>query len=211
MSRLVRGRIGVLESVALKSSSGRKGMVMITRFGFLYIILMSISLCLLASVSWAQTLFTPNFPAYPAQNGDGWWSPDRPGWTAPNRNFQITITDRTFVPNTKSLPEVSDIANYRSISPAVNPFTYQSNVEVKFDAEGIDRSSVAKPELLLPESFFSVLQSEYTSWESRLEDSESPTNVNGHLFYPLVQINSGDWHLPINLYIAPLRGSDGGW
>lgn len=61
---------------------------------------------------------------------------------------------------------------------------------------------------LNPESILSVVEAKYMRWESSLADSRSLTNVNGALVYPLVQINSGDWHLPITLNTAPAPGGE---
>ena len=64
---------------------------------------------------------------------------------------------------------------------------------------------------LNPESILSVVETKYMRWESSLADSRSLTNVNGALVYPLVQINSGDLHLPITLNTAPIPGGETRW
>jgi len=69
-------------------------------------------------------------------------------------------------------------------------------------------SLLEDPVSLSPTSFLSLLQIKYANWETGLSDSRSLTDVNGVSVYPIVQINYGRWHLPIPLYISPLRGSD---
>jgi hypothetical protein len=73
---------------------------------------------------------------------------------------------------------------------------------------------VAAPRLLVapvslsPRSILSLLQTKYENWETSLADSRSLTHVNGVSVYPLYEISYAGRHLPVTLYIPPLRGSD---
>ena len=59
-----------------------------------------------------------------------------------------------------------------------------------------------------PGSFLYSLQISYMQWESRLADTLSPINQRGMLVYPFLEISAAGDHLPISMYIPPLRGSD---
>ncbi len=56
-------------------------------------------------------------------------------------------------------------------------------------------------------SYLSLLEVTYQVWEANLAETRTPTDVNGVLVYPLVQIDYPTGHFPIALSIAPLRGS----
>jgi hypothetical protein len=60
----------------------------------------------------------------------------------------------------------------------------------------------------LPGSFLYSLQISYMQWESRLADTVSPISRRGMLVYPFLEISVAGGHLPISMYIPPLRGSD---
>jgi hypothetical protein len=59
-----------------------------------------------------------------------------------------------------------------------------------------------------PGSILYPLQKRYVQWESRLADTVSPTSQRGMLVYPFLEISVAGSHLPISMYIPPLRGSD---
>ena len=61
------------------------------------------------------------------------------------------------------------------------------------------------------QSVLSEVEAKYQSWESSLADSRSLTNVNSEAVYPLAQIDSGNWHLPITLGTAPIPGAETRW
>jgi hypothetical protein len=61
------------------------------------------------------------------------------------------------------------------------------------------------------EPVLSEVEAKYQRWESSLADSRSLTNVNGESVYPLAQIDSGNWHLPITLGTAPIPGAETRW
>jgi hypothetical protein len=61
------------------------------------------------------------------------------------------------------------------------------------------------------ESILSEVEAKYQRWESSLADSRFLTNVNGVSVYPLAQIDSGNWHLPITLGTAPTPGAETRW
>jgi hypothetical protein len=76
------------------------------------------------------------------------------------------------------------------------------------------RARVAQPSLLADRvsapfgSSVSPSQTNYTMWESELANSRSRVTVDGVSVYPLLQISYAGWHLPVTLYMQPLRGSD---
>jgi hypothetical protein len=61
---------------------------------------------------------------------------------------------------------------------------------------------------VLPGSFLCPLQVSYMHWESRLADTVSPVSQRGMLVYPFLEISVSGGHMPISMYIPPLRGSD---
>jgi len=61
------------------------------------------------------------------------------------------------------------------------------------------------------EPVLSEVEAKYQGWESSLADSRSLTNVNGVSVYPLAQIDSGTWQLPITLGAAPNPGAEARW
>jgi hypothetical protein len=61
------------------------------------------------------------------------------------------------------------------------------------------------------EPVFSEVEAKYQRWESSLADSRSLTNVNSASIYPLAQIDSGNWHLPITLGTSPIPGAETRW
>jgi hypothetical protein len=75
------------------------------------------------------------------------------------------------------------------------------------DASSREFSVLAEAQLLRSGPFFSLLNAKYLAWEIALSDSRSLTDVNGMLVYPLVEIDYAHRHLPIAMYISPLRGN----
>jgi hypothetical protein len=59
-----------------------------------------------------------------------------------------------------------------------------------------------------PGSFLYSMQISYMQWESRLADTVSPISRRGMLVYPFLEISVTGGHLPISMYIPPLRGSE---
>jgi hypothetical protein len=77
-------------------------------------------------------------------------------------------------------------------------------LDAKYSPPASNRPLDAEPVL-------SEVEARYQRWESSLADSRSPTNVNSESVYPLAQIDSGDWHLPITLGTAPIPGAETRW
>jgi hypothetical protein len=61
------------------------------------------------------------------------------------------------------------------------------------------------------EPVLSEVEAKYQTWESSLADSRSLTNVNGVSVYPLAQVDSGNWDLPITLGTAPIPDAETRW
>jgi hypothetical protein len=57
----------------------------------------------------------------------------------------------------------------------------------------------------------SDVEAKYQRWESSLADSRTRADVNGASVYPLAQIDSGNWHLPITLGTAPTPDAETRW
>ena len=72
-------------------------------------------------------------------------------------------------------------------------------------------SPPASNHALNAEPVLSEVEAKYQRWESSLADSRSLTNVNGESVYPLAQIDSGNWHLPITLGTAPISDAETRW
>jgi len=179
----------------------------VTAYRTLWIVLMSVAVCLWSIAANAQQLSASDFASAPKEVGSSWWSPGRMESKALIPQH-IGLIDQTALSTSKLLPPTSVGGSGVWISTAEIPVTAQSSSQFRFETRQANPSSMVEGESLFPESFLSVLQSGYTAWESRLEDSGPRTNVNGLLVYPLLQINCAGWHLPISLYIPPLRYSD---
>jgi hypothetical protein len=164
--------------------------------------------CLPVSTVHAQQLSSSDFSTTSREIGNGWWSPERTASTEVIPHLQVSMVDQTRLSTSKLLPPTSETGNYRSISQADSWIGNQPTFQLRREMQLENPGSMAEGELLYPESVLSVLQSKYASWESNLEDSGPRTNVNGLVVYSLLQINYAGWHLPISMYIPPLRGSN---
>jgi hypothetical protein len=195
-------RAAIIDSRNIGSS-----MVSSTRFCILWAILMCTVVCLPAIKAHAQQLSAGDFSAS-RDIGNTWWSPRQiePGGVM--QRIRISIGDQIRLSNTKLSLPISEAAIYRSISQPDNPIGNKSISNSRSETQRVPAGSVMEGKMLFPESLLSVLQSRYVSWESALEDSEPRTNVNGRMVYPLLQVRYAGWHLPITLYIPPLRGSE---
>jgi len=173
-----------------------------------WVTLLCATVCLLASVAQAQQLSTGDFSASSTATENGCLSPQRNEPKGMIARPQGSSGQQIRSSDTKLMPSKSAAACYRSISQADNPIGNQSGWKLRFEPERVNPGSMPEGSLLFPESFLSLLQSKHMAWESRLEDSGPRANLRGRLVYPLLQVNYAGWHLPVALYIPPLRGSD---
>jgi hypothetical protein len=95
--------------------------------------------------------------------------------------------------------------NYRAAEPTLDS---TANLGWGVEAGIVTTSRLENPNALTPTSFLSLMATDYAAWESNLSDTRSPVDVNRLSVYPVVQIDYANWHLPVALYIAPLRGSN---
>jgi hypothetical protein len=156
---------------------------------------------LVAAIANAQEPAASNSNA--AGPASGWWSPVRAeSATAPQ--LQISMAELiTFTASdsfgTFQVPRTTD--------RVTESMDWQIASLQDIDAREARPNLLAGPSLP-PGSPLSLLQAKYAEWESRLADSRTPVDVNGLSVYPLLQINYAGWHLPVTLYLSPLRGSD---
>jgi len=91
------------------------------------------------------------------------------------------------------------------------PGFYSGNLTLAMAVLDAKYGPPASNHALYAEPILSEVEAKYQRWESSLADSRSPTNVNSESVYPLAQIDSGDWHLPITLGTAPIPGAETRW
>ncbi len=171
-------------------------------------LLSMLALCLtvpfVAAIANAQDLTSASNAASPAS---GWWSPARAeSATAPQLLIGMGELTRF------------EASGLLGVSPAqsLNHLTEPSDAAIAdlpdlgstLNANVAQQAAWAEPASLPARSFLSLLQTRYALWESSLADSRSLTNVHGVSVYPVSEMNYGNWHLPVTLYISPLRGDD---
>jgi hypothetical protein len=114
--------------------------------------------------------------------------------------FETSDAQRTLAPET---------SNYRVSETIEGAVSRSAYFGLGLDAGITTASRLADyPVSPTPSSFWSLMATDYTAWESNLSDSRSPMDVNRMSVYPLVQIDYASWRLPIALYISPLRGGN---
>jgi hypothetical protein len=157
---------------------------------------------LLAAIANAQELAASTSDA--AGPASGWWSPVRAeSATAPQ--LQISMAELTHFKRSDSFRTFPvPRTTYRMTEPLDDQIASFQDI----DARDARPSLLAYRDSLPPGSLLSLLQAKYAMWESSLADSRSLVDVNGGSVYALLQINYAGWHLPVTLYLSPLRGSD---
>jgi len=189
--------------------ANRKSWSFLDHYRILWIFALGLTICLTAAVGHAQQLSVDDFAPTSAKIGNGWWSPERTAATVVVPRLQLSMSKLTHFETTEPLrPSTTAPSNYRPTKYTNNYTVNPRGFELSVDGRSAQFISLAEAELLSSRSFLSLLEANYRSWESRLADTRSLTNVNGVFVYPLVQIDYADWRLPISLYIPPLRGSD---
>lgn len=153
----------------------------------------------------AQELSTAQVPGNYRAIDNGWWCPES-RQSIPH--LQISTGDQIHLSGAELISPAPEMANYRSVSLLDHSIGNHPGAGLRLGSQRLDPGPLLEAELSFQATFLSPLQPNYTAWESWLEDSEPRVNVNGLLVYPLLQVNYAGWHLPISLYIPPLRGSD---
>jgi hypothetical protein len=155
---------------------------------------------LVATIANAQEL--PAATTNAAGPASGWWSPAK-AESASAPQLQISMAELTHFKASDSFRTFPpERTNYRVTEPMDGQIA-----SLQYVGAGVARPSLLADLVSLPPAP-SLLQARYATWESSLADSRSPVDVRGVSVYPLLQINYAGWHLPVALYMSPLRGSD---
>ncbi len=161
---------------------------------------------LVAALANAQEL--PASTSTAARLASGWWSPERAeSGTAPQLLISMTKLLRFEAPGSFRTPP-PQLTGHRPNEPNAGSIISLQELGSPLEATVAESSFLADHVSPPPDSFLSLLQTKYTAWESSLSDSRPLTDVNGVSVYPLLPVSYAGWHLPITLYISPLRGSD---
>jgi hypothetical protein len=173
----------------------------------LWIVALCASLCLTSTAAHAQQISTDDFTPPVTQTPNQRWSTERTASTVVAPHLQVNIAKLNGLEISGQRPPLTiDSKAYSTAytnGPIVNPqFSELDHYTLNRDLNLVEGESMTL------RSFLSVIEAKYVIWESSLADTRSLTSVNGMAVYPLVQIDYADWHLPIGLYVPPLRGSD---
>ena len=167
----------------------------------LCIIVLSAVFSLVAIANAQELAASPSNAASPAS---GWWSPaTADSATAPQLLISMAELTPLEAPDSfRTFP--AQRTTYRVTEPMDGQIASLQYIAARDARPSLLADRVSLP----PGSFPSLLQAKYAIWESSLAESRSLVDVNGVSVYPLLQINYAGWHLPVTLYISPLRGSD---
>jgi hypothetical protein len=164
----------------------------------------------------AQTLFS-DFVTTPSTAESGWFGQNSKSATSPhvlldmadirsNADFSRVVNDHdTAASISHNAPPILPLDLYTALreTSSERPVEPRSSFDARdFEFSLLNNSGV------LPGSFLYSLQVSYMQWESRLADTVSPISQRGMLVYPFLEISLAGGHLPISMYIPPLRGSD---
>jgi hypothetical protein len=175
------------------------------RFVTLMLILFS-TVSLVAALANAQE--SPASVRSSAGTAGGWWSAEKRDSAAAPR-LQISMAELARFDASDALrTPLAEPHNYRAAEPTRSVLDSTANLGLGVEAGIVTTSRLADPNALTPISFLSLMATDYAAWESNLSDTRSPVDVNRLSVYPVVQIDYANWHLPVALYIAPLRGSN---
>jgi hypothetical protein len=172
-----------------------------------------LSLIALCSIVWfvaataqAQELLGHKGAAGWTKTATGWWSPDTDSAAAPHLLLSMAEVGHF---RGSDLPRTSTAQSGRYPSTAGTDYSIVDLGNFALAPKTpTDFSSLAYGDLPPSDSLFSFVQTKYLMWESSLADSRPLTYVNGVSVYSLLQVSYEDSHLPISLYVPPLRGSD---
>jgi hypothetical protein len=169
-------------------------------FRMLWTVIICVSAWLTTTSAHAQQLTIEDF-APVATKTAGWWSPVQTGSTLVVPHLELNMAKLTRFEVVKRLRS-------STIEPNIYAVANTGGFELEVGPQGGKSMSLAGEELLPARSLLSILTVNYARWESSLADTHSLTNANGLLVYPLLQIDYAQLHMPISLYIPPLRCSD---
>jgi len=173
----------------------------VTRKRFLTPLALCLIVPLVTATAQAQGLLGASTALGSTRDATGWWSPDVNSGAHPylvvsmaevdSRASELSKTQYTHNPFSTGTAYSIDPGNFAlaAMTPTdFNPLAYQ--------------------ELRPSDSLLSLVQTKYLTWESSLADSQPTTYVNGVSVYSLLQVSYEGSHLPVSLYVPPLRGSD---
>jgi hypothetical protein len=169
------------------------------RRSILSMLVLCSTLSLAAAIANAQEV--PASTSNVAGFASGWWSPAKEQSPAASQ-LLVSMAELTHYDG-----------SYSFRTSRFRPTTYRVSEPMNGRIGLALRARVAEPSLLAdrvspPSRSFSLVQDNYTMWESSLADSRSLINVNGVPVYALLQISYAGWHLPVTLYISSPRDSD---
>jgi hypothetical protein len=132
--------------------------------------------------------------------------------SAPTPSLQLSMTEPRDFRIPDSLPSSVARPNGHHTTERMD-FSgfYSGNFSLALAVLDEKYSPPAGNHALNAEPVLSEVEAKYQRWESSLADSRSLTNVNSEPVYPLAQIDSGNWHLPITLGEAPTSDAETRW
>jgi hypothetical protein len=135
-----------------------------------------------------------------------------PAESAPTPSLQLSMAEPQHVRISDSLPSSVARPNGHHLTERTD-FSgfYSGNFALALAVVDAKYAPPASNPALNAEPVLSEVEAKYQTWESSLADSRSPTNLNGESVYPLAQIDSGNWHLPITLGTAPISDAETRW
>jgi hypothetical protein len=164
----------------------------------------------------AQTLSSDSLTT-PKTAESGWFGQNSKSATSPhdlldmadnrsNADFSSVVNDHdTAASISHNAPPILPLDLYTALREPSSERPVQPRSS--FDARDFE-FSLLNNSGVLPGSFLYPLQISYMQWESRLADTVSPISHRGMLVYPFLEISVASGHLPISMYVPPLRGSD---
>jgi hypothetical protein len=153
------------------------------------------------TIAQAQELLARNRTPSSTKASTGWWSPQTNSAAAPHLLLSMAEVGHF---RGSDLPPSS---GYKSTAGTDYSIVDLGNF-ASAPKTPTDFSSLAYGIMPPSDSLVSFVQTKYLLWESSLADSRPLTYVNGVSVYSLLQVSYEDSHLPITLYVPPLRGSD---
>jgi hypothetical protein len=177
-------------------------------FGLVRVGTLCVGMCLITMAVDAQQSASGAVAPSAANTTGGWWSPlgNESPLAIPQLHLRIANPAYLDEPDTqrssratKDIYPISEYANSLTTSEAVFELAPRRLMP--------QVSTLAQGQLLSAGSFLPLPSGKYATWEAGLSDSRTLTNVNGILVYPLIEIDYAQWHLPITLYVPPLRGT----
>ena len=132
--------------------------------------------------------------------------------SAPTPSVQLSMAQPYHFQISDSLQSsVARSNGHHTTEPMDFPRFYLGNFTLAVALPDTKYGPSASNHALNAEPVLSEVEAKYQSWESCLADSRSRANVNGVPVYPLAQVDSGNWGLPITLGAAPISGAETRW